>query len=123
MICTEIKFKRARTSPLTKYKNLASEAIECPALPLEGVDDIHGSDSLPLGVLRVGYGVTDDILQEDLKNTPGLLINEARDPLDASSPGQATDGWLRDALDVVPENLPVPLGSSLAKPLASFTSS
>ena len=44
----------------------ASEAVESPALPLEGVHHVHGSHGLPLGVLGVGHGVTDDILQEDL---------------------------------------------------------
>ena len=45
----------------------ASEAVESPPLPLESVDDVHGSDSLPLGVLGVGHGVTDDVLQEHLQ--------------------------------------------------------
>ena len=44
----------------------ASEAVEGPPLPLESVDDVHGSDSLPLGMLSVGDGVADDILQEHL---------------------------------------------------------
>ena len=38
-------------------------------------------------------------------------------------PGQAPDGGLGDPLDVVTENLPVPLGSSLAQTLASLASS
>ena len=45
----------------------ASEAVEGPPLPLESVDNVHGSDSLPLGVLGVGHGVTDDVLQEHLQ--------------------------------------------------------
>ena len=45
----------------------ASEAVETSPLPLESVDDVHGSDSLPLGVLGVGHGVTDDVLQEHLQ--------------------------------------------------------
>ena len=45
----------------------ASEAVESPSLPLESVDNVHGSDSLPLGVLGVGHGVTDDVLQEHLQ--------------------------------------------------------
>ena len=46
---------------------LASKPVECAALPLEGVHHVHGSDSLPLGVLGVGHGVTDDVLQEYLQ--------------------------------------------------------
>ena len=58
---------------MTKNSNLgvsssASEAVESSPLPLESVDDVHGSDSLPLGVLGVGDGVSDDVLQEHLHN-------------------------------------------------------
>ena len=49
------------------HVQLASKAIQSASLPLEGIDNIHSSDSLPLGVLSVGDGITDDILQEDLK--------------------------------------------------------
>ena len=45
----------------------SSKAVESPALPLEGVHHVHGSHGLPLGVLGVGHGVTDDILQENLR--------------------------------------------------------
>ena len=45
-------------------RSSASKAVESSPLPLESVDDVHGSDSLPLGVLGVGHSVTDDILQE-----------------------------------------------------------
>merc|ERR1712071_673350 len=93
----------------------------CPAL--EGIDDVHSSDRLPLGVLGVGDGIADDILQEDLQHAPGLLVDEARDSLDASSPRKATDCRLRDALDVVPQNLSVPLSSSFAQALTSLTTS
>jgi hypothetical protein len=102
---------------------LASESVEGAALPLEGIDNIHGGDGLPLGMLGVGDGVPDDVLQEDLENTPGLLIDEARDTLDTASAGQTPDGGLGDALDVIPEHLPVALGASLAESLASFAAS
>ena len=32
-----------------------------------------------LGMLSVGDGVTDDVLQEDLEDSTGLFIDEARD--------------------------------------------
>ena len=47
--------------------SLSTESVEGPPLPLEGVDHIHGSHGLPLGVLGVGHGITDDVLQEDLR--------------------------------------------------------
>ena len=45
---------------------LSSKAVEGPALPLEGVHHVHGSDSLPLGMLSVGDSVPNDVLQEHL---------------------------------------------------------
>ena len=49
-------------------------------------------------MLGVGDGVADDILEEDLEDAPGLLVDETRDPLNAAPSGQAPDGGLRDAL-------------------------
>ncbi|XP_044316743.1 uncharacterized protein LOC123037940 [Drosophila rhopaloa] len=43
------------------------------ALPLQGVHDIHGCDSLPLGVFGVGDGITDNVLQEHLQNATCFL--------------------------------------------------
>ena len=57
-----------------------------------------GSDGLPLGVLRLSDSFADDVLQENLEDTSSLLIDEARNPLDSSSPCEAADGGLGDAL-------------------------
>ena len=103
--------------------SLTSESVEGAALPLEGIDDVHGGDGLPLGVLGVGDGIPDDVLKEDLEDTSGLLVDESRDTLDSSTASQSPDGGLGDALDVVPQHLPVPLGTSLAESLASFAAS
>ena len=66
-------------STVQKYitRGLASEAIESTALPLQGIHYIHCSDSLPLSMLSVGDGITDNILQENLQDTPSLLVDEA----------------------------------------------
>ena len=104
-------------------KSLTSESIESASLPLEGIDHIHGGDSLPLGVLSVGDSISDDVLQEDLQNSTSLLIDESRDPLDSSTAGQSPDGGLGDALDVVPQHLAMTLGSSLPESLSSFATS
>ncbi|XBH76261.1 hypothetical protein VPH35_102934 [Triticum aestivum] len=101
-------------------RGLAAEAVEGAALALEGVDDVHGGDGLAAGVLGVGDGVADDVLQEDLEHAAGLLVDEPRDALHAAPASQTTDGRLGDALDVVPEHLPVALGSALAQPLPSL---
>ena len=115
-----------RTSCLRWYQMiccLSSESVQGASLPLEGVDHIHGGDGLPLGVLGVGDGIPDDVLKEDLEDSTGLLVDESRDPLDSSPPRQTADCGLGDALDVVPQHLPVPLGASLAQSLASLATS
>ena len=92
-------------------------------MSLEGIDNIHGGDSLPLGVFGVGDGITDDILKEDLEDSSGLLIDEARDTLDTSTASQSADGGLGDTLDVITQNFAMTLGASLAESLSSFASS
>ena len=106
-----------------EINSLTAESVQGASLPLEGIDNIHGGDSLPLGVFSVGDSIPDDVLQENLEDTAGLLVDEARDTLDTSTTSQTPDGGLGDALDVIPEHLPVPLGASLAKSLSSFASS
>ena len=74
-------------------------------------------------MLGVGDRVTDHVLEEDLEDAAGLLVDEARDALDAAAAGEAADGRLGDALDVVPEHLAVALGAALAESLASLSAS
>ena len=92
-------------------------------MPLESIDNIHGSDSLPLGMFGVGDSISDDILKENLEDSTGLFIDEARDTLDSSSASQTPDGRLGDSLDVVSQHLTVTLGSSLSQSLSSFATS
>ena len=51
---------------------LSTKAIQSPALPLQCINHIHGSYSLPLGMLSVGDSITDDIFQENLQYTKAL---------------------------------------------------
>ena len=92
-------------------------------MAFQGVDDVHGGDSLALGVLSVGDCISDDVLEEDLQDSSGFFVDESRDSLHATSSGQSSDGWLGDALDVVSQDLSVTLGASLSESLASFASS
>ena len=92
-------------------------------MPLEGVDDVHGGDGLPLGVFGVGDGVPDDVLKEYLEDASGLFVDESGDTLDSSTSGQTTDGGLGDTLDVITQHLSVTLSAPLSESLASFTTS
>ena len=103
--------------------SLTSESVQGASLPLEGIDNIHGSDGLPLGVFGVGDGIPDDVLKENLEDSTGLLIDESRDTLDSSTASQPSDCRLGDSLDVVSQHLTVTLGTSLSKSLSSFATS
>ena len=62
--------KKQDITPFMQIKivaKLSAEAIQSPALPLQSIDYVHRSHSLPLGMLSVGDSVSDHILQEDLK--------------------------------------------------------
>lgn len=106
-----------------KASCLTSESVQSTALAFQSVHDVHGRDGLALGVLGVGDGIADHVLQEDLEDATGLLVDQARDTLDTSSASQTTDGGLGDALDVVTQHLPVTLGASFSQSLASLTTS
>ncbi len=71
----------------------------------------------------VSNSVADDGLEEGLENATALLVDEAGDALDTATAGQAADGRLGDALDVVAQGLAVTLGAALAESLASLAAS
>merc|ERR1740123_2454791 len=103
--------------------SLTSKSIQSTSLSLESIDNIHSSDSLPLGVFSVGDSVSDHVLKEHLQHTTGLLVDKSRDTLDSTTTSQTSDGGLGDTLDVISQHLAVTLGASLAKTLSSFTTS
>ena len=103
--------------------DLTSESVQSTSLAFEGIDDVHGSDGLPLGVLGVGDGITDDVLKENFENTTGLFVDETRDTLHTTSASETTDGGLGDTLDVITQNFAVTLGASLSESFTSFAAS
>ena len=102
---------------------LTSESVQGTSLPLEGIDDIHSGDSLPLSVFGVGDSVTDDVLKEHLEDTSGLLVDQARDTLDTSTSRQTANSGLGDTLDVITQDFAMTLSASLSKSFSSFASS
>ena len=82
-----------------KREYLTTESVEGLALPLKGVDNIHGGDSLPASVLGVGDGVTDDVLEESSQDEAGLVVDERGDSLDTTASGESADSRLGDAHD------------------------
>ena len=63
-----------------------------------------------------------NVFQKDLENTTGLLVDQTRDTLHATSTSETTDGGLRDALDVVAKDLAVTLCAALSKTLKFLVS-
>ena len=102
---------------------LTAESVQGTSLAFQSVDDVHGGDGLSLGVLGVGDGITDDVLKENLKDTTGLFVDEARDTLDTTTTSQTTDSGLGDTLDVITQHLAMTLGASLSQSFSSFATS
>ena len=102
---------------------LTAEAVQSTSLTLESIDDVHGRHRLALGVFSVSHSVTDHVLQEHFEDATSLFVDQTRDTLHTTSASKTTDGWLRDALDVVTKNLAMTLGATLAKTFASFATS
>ena len=90
-------------------------------MALEGVDNVKRGNGFALGVFSVGDSITDDRFQERLKDTTGLLVDEARDTLDTTTTSETADGGLGDTLDVVTKNLAMTLGATFAKTLSTFS--
>ena len=102
-------------------EDLTTKTIEGATLALQSVNNIHGSDSLSFGVLGVGDGVTNHILQKYFENTTSLFVDETGDTLHTTTASQTTDCGLGDPLDVVTEDFPVALGTSLSETFASLS--
>ena len=102
---------------------LTAESVQGTSLAFQSVDDVHGGDGLSLGVLGVGDGITDDVLKENLQDTTGLFVDEARDTLDTTTTSQTTDSGLGDTLDVITQHLAMTLGASLSQTFSSFATS
>ena len=105
------------------HAHLATEPVEGAAVALESVHDVHSGNGFAARVLSVGHGIADHVLEEHLEDRAGLLVDEAGDALDTTTAGETADSRLRDALDVVTQNLAVTLGAALAETLAALSKS
>ena len=101
--------------------SLTSESVKGLSLALQGIDNIHGSDSLTAGMLSVCNTITDDILKEDLEDTTGLFVDQTTDTLDTTTTRKTTDSRLGNTLNVITEDLTMTLGATLSESLASFS--
>lgn len=89
-------------------------------MPLQGIDDVHGGDSFPLGMLSVSDGIANYVLEENLEYSSGFFVDQARDTLYSTTTSQTSDGGFGDTLDVITKHLTMPLSATLSKTLASL---
>jgi hypothetical protein len=82
-----------------------AETVEGSALSLECVDHVHGGDSFSSGVLGVGDGISDDLLEEGSKDGSGVVVDERGDSLDTASSTESSDGGLGDPVNGRPGGL------------------
>ena len=104
-------------------KHLTSESVESTSLSLKSVDDVHSGNGLSASVFGVGDGVSDDVLEEHLEDTTGLLVDETKDALHATTASETADSRLGDTLDVITQDLSVALGTALSETLSSLSTS
>lgn len=64
---------------------LTTKSVQSTSLALQSIDNVHGSDGLALGVLRVSDSIADDVLEEDFKHAPSFFVDETGDSLDTTS--------------------------------------
>ena len=102
---------------------LTAKAVEGASLPLQSIDDIHGSDGLPLGVLSVCDSISDHVFQENFEDSSSFFVDQSTDSFYTTTTRQTADGWLRDSLDVVTKNFSMTLGASFSQSLSSFSAS
>ncbi len=105
------------------WTGLSSEAVQSASLSFQRVHDVHGGDGLSLGVLGVSNGITDNILQEHLQHTAGLLVDQTGDTLDSAAASETTNCGFGDTLDVIPQNFTVTFSASFPESLTAFASS
>lgn len=132
LLCIIVRFSQYLFLKMCGYKDsrlvekklrLTSESVQGAALAFQCVDDIHGSDGLPLGVLGVGDSISDHIFKENFEDSSSFFVDQSADSLYSTTTRQSTDGWFCYSLDVVSQNLSVTLGASFSQSLSSFTSS
>ena len=81
-------------SRLRASRCLSTEAVESASLALERIDDVESRDGLAARMLSVGDGIADDVLEEDLEDATGLLVDETADALNTTTACQTTDSGL-----------------------------
>jgi len=101
----------------------STEAVESATLALECEHHIHYGDRFAASVLGVSDRVANDVFQENLQHSAGLLVDKTRDAFDTTTSGETSDRWLGDALHTAAERLAMAFGPAFTQSFAAFASS
>ncbi len=122
---TKMVKRMSLRSPLlyTRLYLLRAESVQRSSLSLQRIHDVQCHHRLAPRVFRVRNRVPNHWLEEHLQHIPRLFIDQTRDTLHTTTTRQTTDGRLRNALDVIPQNLAMAFRTSLSQSFSSFTAS
>ena len=81
-------------------RNLSTESVKSTSLSFQGIDDVHGGDSLSLGVLSVCYCITNNVFQENFQDTTSFFVDKSTDTFDTTSTSKTTNSWFSDTFNV-----------------------
>merc|ERR1719384_2410480 len=90
-----------------------TESVDGASLAFQSINDVEGCDRLSSCVFGISNGITQYVLEKRFQHTSRLLVDEPANTLDTTSPGQTSDGGLRDPLDSLSKNLPMALSAFL----------
>jgi hypothetical protein len=80
---------------------LNSISIQGSALTFQSVDNVHGCDCLPHGVLFIYVTASWVIFpKNNVQHITCFLVDKFADTFDTTSPGKTTGGWLGDTLNI-----------------------
>ena len=89
------------------------------ALAFEGIDDVHGSHSLPPRMFRVCHRIAYYALEKELKIATHLGNTSASHALDSTTTREASDRRFGYPVYVVAQHFPMPDRKTFAKTLAA----
>ena len=101
---------------------LTTETVEGSALSLKGINNVKSSNSLSLGVLSVSCGVSDDVFEEALQNSSGIVVDVSGNTFNTTSSGKSSNSWLGDTFNAWLVCLSgVSFGADLTDTLTTFS--
>lgn len=106
---------------LGNEESLEAKTVDSASVALQGIDDVHGGDSLAVRVFSVGSGITENGLEEGTEGVTAFNIDQTRDTLDTTTTSETAESRLGDSRDGLLEGLAVALNTSLSETLSSLS--